>query len=297
VDSGGGQQHGRSPEFTTSDLAIRDCSECLRARPASEFKHKSAKCRDCRNAYKRKHYQKHAAKHYEKVKQYRKDNPDKVKSVRVAYGKVKNRLAREKYRNTTELLNGIKNSPCMDCGNRFPPECMDFDHVKGSKIDCVGSLKLNPGKMLQEISKTELVCACCHRIRTKNRRPTDASLGVALSDSKLQDFDDDDKNKAWFREYYIRNRDHLLRLSRVRRTANKVFIDESKALPCTDCGKTFPPVCMDFDHVRGEKLNDISQMTSNRIDLIREEIDKTEVVCACCHRTRTSKRGYNSVGL
>jgi hypothetical protein len=174
---------------------------------------------------------------------------------------------------------------------------MDFDHVNGIKIDCVGSLKLNPGKMLEEISKTELVCACCHRIRTKSRRPEKPLLAVAQSDSKPQDPDDDDKSKAWFRDYYIRNKDRLLKLGRDRRMANKAFIDEKKASPCADCGKTFPPVCMDFDHVRGEKINDISQMTSNRIDLIREEIDKTEVVCACCHRTRTSKRGYNAVGL
>jgi hypothetical protein len=58
--------------------------------------------------------------------------------------------------------------------------------------------------------------------------------------------------------------------------------------PCLDCGGSFHPVAMDFDHVRGTKKYGISNMVSRRmpLDTILKEIEKCEVRCAPCHRTR-----------
>lgn len=65
-------------------------------------------------------------------------------------------------------------SPCSDCGMKFPPECMDFDHLPGSKKKadvCFLCAQRKPKEeILAEIKKCQLVCANCHRIRTKNRR-------------------------------------------------------------------------------------------------------------------------------
>lgn len=74
----------------------------------------------------------------------------------------------------------LKSGPCLDCGLTFPAECMDFDHVIEGKVDRVSQLAWNGpwDLVLEEIKKCELVCANCHRIRTKNRR---------LVDKKLQD--------------------------------------------------------------------------------------------------------------
>lgn len=60
---------------------------------------------------------------------------------------------------------------------------------------------------------------------------------------------------------------------------------------CADCGGIFPPVCMDFDHVRGIKRADISYMVQKTYTwtVIEEEIAKCELVCANCHRIRTEK--------
>jgi helix-turn-helix protein len=65
----------------------------------------------------------------------------------------------------------LKDVPCADCGNKFPPECMDFDHVSGDKIGQVAHLVTCRGFQvaLDEIEKCEVVCANCHRTRTKNR--------------------------------------------------------------------------------------------------------------------------------
>jgi hypothetical protein len=37
-------------------------------------------------------------------------------------------------------------------------------------------------------------------------------------------------------------------------------VHELKARPCADCGVQYPPYIMDFDHVSGEKLDDICGM-------------------------------------
>lgn len=67
------------------------------------------------------------------------------------------------------ILHEHKNVPCADCGVRYPPYVMDFDHRDGStKVDNVGSLvgRVNVSKLLAEIEKCDVVCANCHRERT-----------------------------------------------------------------------------------------------------------------------------------
>lgn len=64
-----------------------------------------------------------------------------------------------------------------------------------------------------------------------------------------------------------------------------------KQVPCADCKKFFPPCCMDFDHVRGKKVANVSKIAADgRIEDLLAEIEKCEVVCAICHRIRTAKR-------
>lgn len=67
----------------------------------------------------------------------------------------------------------LKAQPCADCHQTFDPVCMDFDHRAGErKRACVSELA-NKGSILavviDEISKCDLVCANCHRLRTKSR--------------------------------------------------------------------------------------------------------------------------------
>lgn len=64
----------------------------------------------------------------------------------------------------------LKSDPCTDCGNSFSPESMDYDHVPGrgekrSNVSLIRVLSV----ALSEIKKCDLVCANCHRVRTKNR--------------------------------------------------------------------------------------------------------------------------------
>ena|ERR1017187_8960798 len=91
------------------------------------------------------------------------------------------RTRRKRKDRTRERLDKIKSVPCMDCGGSFPPECMDFDHVHGDKVYAVSDLAYGSGGsnwslVEAEIAKCEIVCANCHRIRTKQRRDERALL-------------------------------------------------------------------------------------------------------------------------
>jgi hypothetical protein len=59
----------------------------------------------------------------------------------------------------------------MDCGIKWPKECMDFDHVRGAKLYNIGTSCrwVSTEKLEAEIAKCDIVCACCHRIRTSKR--------------------------------------------------------------------------------------------------------------------------------
>ena len=78
----------------------------------------------------------------------------------------RNRRRREQFR---KVVLEAKDRPCADCGIKYPPFVMDFDHVTGSKkfnisvaTNSASSLK----SLLAEIDKCEVVCSNCHRFRT-----------------------------------------------------------------------------------------------------------------------------------
>lgn len=95
---------------------------------------------------------------------------------------------------------------------------------------------------------------------------------------------------GYYREYTRKNAERLAAYNRDRRDRRQDVLDELKSVPCADCGGTFPPVCMDFDHVRGVKLFSVSRASTRSIETVLKEIEKCEVVCANCHRIRTASR-------
>src|SRR5579871_685055 len=103
-------------------------------------------------------------------------------------------------------------------------------------------------------------------------------------------------HREYMRRWYAQNRAlqiRRVRISRVkRRDRLSEWINQFKCKPCTDCGGEFPPYLMDFDHVTGDKLDDICGMRMRTVsrEAIRAEIAKCEVVCANCHRARTHAR-------
>ncbi len=67
---------------------------------------------------------------------------------------------------------------------------------------------------------------------------------------------------------------------------------------CVDCGES-DIRCLEFDHVRGKKSNNVSKLISNVCSLnrIKLEIKKCDVRCANCHRKKTSDiQGWYKTG-
>lgn len=61
--------------------------------------------------------------------------------------------------------------------------------------------------------------------------------------------------------------------------------------PCVDCNIKYPYYVMDFDHVKDNKVEDISKMAKwFPLEEIIAEIKKCEIVCSNCHRERTHSR-------
>lgn len=93
-----------------------------------------------------------------------------------AYCKPCNHLtSAESVRVRREKLQALKDVPCMDCGVKYPPYVMDFDHRDGSLKEFTISKHLNRAwkEVLAEVEKCDVVCANCHRIRTFSRREED----------------------------------------------------------------------------------------------------------------------------
>lgn len=77
-----------------------------------------------------------------------------------------------------------------------------------------------------------------------------------------------------------------------RRSIRRRLLQQFKSRPCTDCGNSFDPVCMDFDHLPGKtKLFTVSrQVYEAALDDLVDEILKCDLVCSNCHRLRTKYR-------
>lgn len=78
----------------------------------------------------------------------------------------------------TSYVESLKNVPCIRCNQMFPPECMDFDHVRGEKLSHVSELVKrlcfvasdeNKRLLDNEVAKCDVICSNCHRIVTRER--------------------------------------------------------------------------------------------------------------------------------
>ena len=234
---------------------LKACATCGVAKPLTAYrKLRRSKdgcdfsCRSCMSTYHRRYYDKNFSKHQQP-------------GDRHAYMRRKNLEHKE-------LVNPLKDLPCVDCGEKFPPACMEFDHVRGDKRHNIGEMtSWKRETILEEVSKCEVVCTNCHRVRTASRRP---AARVIMS------------TVGWKARKAERQREKI--------DAFREMITAVKADPCSDCSHTFHPAAMDLDHVRGVKLFSISNGWSYTPAEVRSELEKCDLVCACCHRLRTTHR-------
>jgi hypothetical protein len=133
---------------------MKKCCICQIQKELSEF-NKNKSRRDGLNTVCRECSQKRS-------RQYYSENKDKHKKVTRVNGDKARRKAQ------SFLLDHVKQNPCVDCGETNPT-VLEFDHVRGKKIRCIGDM-IRRGNSLtlikEELSKCEVRCANCHKIRT-----------------------------------------------------------------------------------------------------------------------------------
>jgi len=103
------------------------------------------------------------------------------------------------------------------------------------------------------------------------------------------------KQLEYQRNWYQRNKERhkanaKKNRERYHKIANNFIIEYLSSHPCIDCGES-DIVVLDFDHVRGIKKNNISNMLTNKASLttLENEIEKCDIRCANCHRRKTAK--------
>lgn len=75
-----------------------------------------------------------------------------------------------------EFLRIYKDTPCTDCGIKYPYYVMDLDHREPEHKVITPSHMKNHGwsdtRILTELQKCDVVCSNCHRERTHGTRPS-----------------------------------------------------------------------------------------------------------------------------
>lgn len=183
-------------------------------------------------------------------------------------------IARVKTRQvaTVAFLRDLRHVPCADCGGLFEPHQMDFDHrdptAKRFGLTTGRAMLASRANLLAELEKCDVVCAVCHRHRTREQHQTKLANTMRRGSSP----------------YLARKRTHWRLQAHVLDTLRKV--------PCADCGRRYPPYAMDFDHVEpSTKRDGVTRMIGRSgIRRILAEAAKCDIVCANCHRARTYRR-------
>lgn len=123
--------------------------------------------------------------------------------------------------------------------------------------------------------KNRRICRACKNAETKSWKDNNLS-----------------RVRQTQRSWSLKNAERLRGKASLLREEKFEMVLSAKTSPCVDCGRQFPAVAMDFDHVRGEKRHSISKLMVDRYSpqALAEELRKCDLVCACCHRLRTAKR-------
>jgi hypothetical protein len=102
------------------------------------------------------------------------------------------------------------------------------------------------------------------------------------------------KRRECSRRHYRRNKAaykaRAKRYTALQRKKLSAIVADLKSKPCADCGRSFPSVCMDFDHKDpGTKEANIADAVDSAWSIahLLKEIEKCDVVCSNCYRIRT----------
>jgi len=135
------------------------CSTCGKS---GEFRKGHRQCKECEKSYGRERYSLRKTD----FQAYREANREHYRRKNVE-------ICRRRKAERHLEIDRLKSVPCKDCGLLYPPYVMDFDHRdpthKKSEINYLINKTTAPwSRILNEIAKCDIVCVCCHRMRTWN---------------------------------------------------------------------------------------------------------------------------------
>jgi hypothetical protein len=119
---------------------------------------------------------------------------------------------------------------------------------------------------------------------------TDMERGRVYSREYARRWRADPANREKYRAAQRRSYARQAGWKKDRRAELLAFIQWLKAVPCADCGGSFPPVAMDFDHrdPAAKRANVSAMLAGYSFESVVAEVLKCEVVCANCHRVRSA---------
>ena len=174
-----------------------------------------------------------------------------------------------------EMLRELRQVPCTDCGGRFEPYQMDFDHrdpsTKLFNVTAGRAMLMSDEKLLAEVAKCDIVCV---ELPSRSGR----------SDRRI--------------EVRRPNRSMQVASSRARRSSTgettQRLLDELREVPCMDCGQPVSDrapwiLITGIRQPNAAVSRDSIGRTSHGAPFC-EEVAKCDIVCANCHRMRTYRR-------
>lgn len=136
---------------------MKKCTRCKKEKNIVEYNKRTdsadghaSHCRVCSRAYVKSHFLRNG-------EYYRSKQKIRVKRL---------------FQEHSIIIDKLKSYPCSDCKGIFPLVSMDFDHVRGTKRGNISAMVrwgVTRQKLLEELEKCEVVCANCHRVRTRDR--------------------------------------------------------------------------------------------------------------------------------
>ena len=171
---------------------------------------------------------------------------------------------------TIALLRRLREVPCADCGGRFAGHQMDFDHrdptQKKFRLTSSSVALKSKAALLHEAAKCDVVCANCHRLRTRRRHRVWLAARTPSTKGRV-----DAQRHQW--------------------RHNADLLDRLRSVPCGDCRGVFAQCAMDFDHRDpSTKIRSVTRLINGSTERMLAEAAKCDIVCANCHRLRTFRR-------
>lgn len=158
-------------------MDTKKCTKCNKELPVECFRTRRSTsklliswCKDCQREYRRQHYK-------DNLQAYTINSKDRYTRSIDGFKK---------------MVDELKDKPCTDCNKRFHSVAMDFDHLIPNQKKFTISKFLrrkrltekSVAELLAEIAKCELVCACCHRVRTYVRLHQEVQEGTSLPEQE-----------------------------------------------------------------------------------------------------------------